>query len=363
MKDKKISILLSSLEFGGAERVMLNLAEAITEKGVTVELVLTRKEGGFLEEAEKRFRVVDLHMKKTYTLPFKLLRYIIASRPNAVISNNWKQSLCACLTRLLFPFFKILVVEHGTPDSSPESKWIFSIIATVFYRAANKVITVSIGVADDIKQCTYGLSDKLEVIYNAIYPPGCAPIKKEKQLNESCLTVITVGTLCARKNHALLLEAFAIVVGRVNAKLVMVSDGELRKKLESQAKHLGIADRVSFVGYHSNPCELMVESDLFVLASNYEGLPTVLIEALYCGLPIVSTDCPHGPREILMNGEYGTLVKVGDAIALADAIVKELSKGRNPVRQQRGAERFLPDRIACQYLSALGFTQRCTARR
>jgi glycosyltransferase involved in cell wall biosynthesis len=100
----------------------------------------------------------------------------------------------------------------------------------------------------------------------------------------------------------------------------------------------------------------LTEADLFVLSSDYEGLGNVLVEALFCGLPIVSTDCPHGPREVLMNGKYGALVRPGDAAALADAIVNELSKEKKPEIQQMGAEIFLPDKIASQYLSCLGFT-------
>jgi len=351
MKDKKISILLSSLALGGTERAMLNLAEAIAKTGITVELLLTRKEGEFLEEAEKKFRVVDLHLNKTYELPFKLLHYIITNRPDAVISNNWKQSLCACLTRLMFPFFKLLVVEHGPPSS-----WVFSFIATLFYPAATRLIAVSTGVADAIEQCTFGLSGKVKVIYNAINPTGYRLIEKEKTFNTNRKKIITVGRLVAEKNHALLLDAFAIAFRRVDAELVLVGAGVLRGELESRAEKLGIKDRVRFVGFHSRPNELLTEADLFVLSSDYEGLGNVLVEALFCGLPIVSTDCPHGPREVLMNGKYGALVRPGDAAALADAIVNELSKEKKPEIQQMGAEIFLPDKIASQYLSCLGFT-------
>jgi glycosyltransferase involved in cell wall biosynthesis len=355
MLGTKISILLSSFSSGGTERAMLNLGSALAGKGVTVEFLLTKKEGEFLEEASQKFKIIDLQLSRTYELPFKLLRYIIVNRPDAVISNNWKQSTCACLARLMFPFFKLLVVEHGSPASNPSGVWFFSIVATVFYRLATKVVGVSTGVVDAIKQHTYGISEKLIVIYNAINSTGYKVIDPEKKSNTGVQTIITVGRLVPEKNQALLLNAFAIVIKRVEAQLVLVGVGPLENQLQKQAETLGVLEHVRFMGFHPRPNELLSESDLFVLTSDYEGLGNVLVEALFCGLPIVSTDCPSGPREVLMNGKYGTLTKMGDTTALAKAIIFALSSRKSPETQQQGAERFLPNKIADQYLSVLGF--------
>jgi glycosyltransferase involved in cell wall biosynthesis len=354
MKQAKISILLPSLAFGGAERVMLNLAQAFAEEGAEVEFVLTKKEGAFLAEAESKFSVIDLKSNRAYKHPFKLLMYVIKNRPNVVISNFWKINLCSCFTRVMFPFFKLLIVEHSPPS---ETYFIpiklYSISVSIFYRFASNIIAVSTGVAVDIKKSSIGLSGKIRVIYNAISPNGDSTCDKQSE-KQSFLRIISVGRLKNEKNFALLLNAFAIVVQSINAKLMIVGDGELQDSLEQQSIELGVSDLVNFVGFHPNPSELLIKSDLFVLSSNSEGLPTVLIEALYCGLPIVSTDCPHGPREILMDGKYGTLVKVGDERALADAIIQRSKMVNNPDTQRKGAERFLPSKIAEQYLSLIG---------
>jgi glycosyltransferase involved in cell wall biosynthesis len=356
MKNKKISILLSSFSSGGTERAMLNLGEAFADKGFNVEFLLAIKEGEFLEQAASRFRIVDLHLNRTYELPFKLLLYVTSNHPFILISNNWKHSLCACLARLFFPFFKLIVVEHGSPTVYPSSKWIFTFVGSIFYRLTTKVVAVSSGVAKGIKQCTFGLSKKVIVIYNAINPDGYKLIEPEKKTNIGSYTVITVGRLVAEKNHNLLFEALAIAILQVDIKLIIIGVGPLEQILKDRAYSLGILDRIQFVGFHPRPHELLSKSDLFVLSSDHEGMGNVLVEALSCGLPIVSTDCPSGPREVLMDGKYGVLVRAGDAIALASAIVSALSCEKSPEIQRKGAERFLPEKIASQYLTILGIS-------
>jgi glycosyltransferase involved in cell wall biosynthesis len=355
MENKKISILLSSFSSGGAERAMLNLGEAFADKGFDVEFLLAINEGEFLELAASRYRIVDLKLNRTYELPFKLFNYVIYNRPFALISNNWKHSLCGCLTRLLFPFFNLIVVEHGSPTiNTISSKIIFYIVGTVFYRLSTRVIAVSTGVADGIRKCTSGLSDKVTVIYNAINSNGYKLISTRKVSTTASRTLITIGRLVQEKNHNLLLEAFAVAVRVVNIRLVIVGVGPLETLLKEKAQILGIQDRVNFVGFHPRPNEFLSESDLFVLTSNHEGMGNVLVEALCCGLPIVSTDCHCGPREVLMDGKYGSLVSVGDVNSLAQAILNKLLEERDPEGQRMGAERFKPSRIADQYLTILG---------
>jgi glycosyltransferase involved in cell wall biosynthesis len=357
LEQSKIAILLPNLMFGGGERVSLALANALTDLGVVVEFVLLRKEGELVEEAEGKFRIVDLRCGSSLGIPFRLLRYVVSNRPHAVISNYWNVNVCACLARMLFPSFKLLVCEHSPPSKTPFIPlFAYRITATLLYRAARKVIAVSIGVADDVRGCTRGLSSSIEVIYNAINPDRY--LYENGRTNRGCSRrkLINVGRLKSQKNQALLLEAFAIVASSVDAELMIVGDGDLRGDLEAQADRLGIADRVQFTGYRSDPGRLMAQADLFVLSSDYEGLPTVLVEALYAGLAIVSTDCPHGPREILMGGEYGVLCDMQDKQSLADAIVKELATVRSPAAQQSGAIRFLPRTAAEHYMRVLGLS-------
>jgi glycosyltransferase involved in cell wall biosynthesis len=165
--------------------------------------------------------------------------------------------------------------------------------------------------------------------------------------------ILTVGSLKDQQNHPLLLRAVA-AVDRPNARLMLLGQGANEAALRMLAVDLGIADRVVFAGFHADPSPFYATANLFSLASDYEGLPTVLIEALSFGLPVVSTDCPSGPTEILQGGRFGRLVPVGDAPALARAMEAAVNA---PVDREalilRAAD-FAPEIAARKYLDLLG---------
>lgn len=348
---QKIALLLPSLKFGGAERVALNLAMALKELGVQVDILLMSSEGEFLSEAKTHFNLIDLECDKTYKLPGKLLEYLIRHRPTVLLSSFWKLNLCSCLARMLFPVFRLLLWEHSPPSKSKNSpKWLYAVSASIAYQLASKVIAVSTGVYDDIASWTFGLRRKLIVIFNPIIPPTPDLLLQHKRGDTN--QVIWVGRLDDPKNPGLLLEAFALLPADCNANLVFVGDGRLRTELEQRCKASGMQARVSFVGFQANPYELMAVSDLLVLSSDREGLGNVIIEAMYCGLRVVSTDCGAGVHDILLDNRYGTIVPPGDKYALAKAIATELRTQHSHQDQMKGAQRFLPSVIVQQFLTA-----------
>jgi glycosyltransferase involved in cell wall biosynthesis len=166
-------------------------------------------------------------------------------------------------------------------------------------------------------------------------------------------TIITIGRLVPQKDQACLLRAFALMAARLDADLVIVGTGSERPALQQLVRQYAIEDRVHFAGHQSNPYPLLARADLFVLSSRFEGMPNVLIEALACGLPVVSTDCPSGPREILADGAYGQLVPVGDAERLARAMERALKSPTEPERQRRRARTFDVADIARRYVDVL----------
>lgn len=349
--EKKIAILLPSLKFGGGERVSLNLAKEIKGLGIAIDILVMSKEGEFLAEAEKEFAVHDLQCNKTYKLPYLLLQYLIRNRPNALISSFWKLNICACLSRLFFPFFKLLLWEHSPPSrTSLSPTWLYALSASLLYQLATKIVSVSDGVREDIRQCTVGLSRKLLRIYNPIFPP--TSFISKRHVNE-IPKVISVGRLELEKNPQLLIEAFALLSEKTEAELLIVGDGSLREYLERLCVTLHIEKKVRFIGFVKNPYEFLINSDLYVMTSTYEGFGNTIAEALYCGLPVVSTDCPVGPRELLEGGMYGTLVPLNDPIALAKAMENELKNRRSPEVQQLAALRFLPETVAKQFLDLI----------
>jgi glycosyltransferase involved in cell wall biosynthesis len=349
---RKIAFILPSLKFGGAERVVINLAKALTEAGAQVEILLMSEQGEFLGEAQSHFNVINLSCDKTYKLPVKLLLYFIKHRPNVLISSFWKLNLCSCVARMLYPSVKLLLWEHSMPSKSKNSpKWLYAISASVFYRFANKVVTVSSGVFNDVTRWTVGLKDKVVVIFNPINPPKQNLLSFRTQRDIQLL--IWVGRLEEPKNPKLMLEAFNLLPLDCKANLLLVGDGGLRQELEERCKELGLQSRVKFWGYHANPYEVMADSDLLVLSSDREGLGNVLVEALFCGLRVVSTNCGEGVKDILHDNYYGTIVPCNDKYALAQAIENELKTPHDPKIQINGAERFLPQVVVKQFLLAM----------
>jgi glycosyltransferase involved in cell wall biosynthesis len=165
--------------------------------------------------------------------------------------------------------------------------------------------------------------------------------------------VLAVGRLVPQKDFATLLRAFSLLRRRCRCRLAILGDGAERAPLESLARQLGLTENVAFCGFVANPYAWMARSRLVVASSKWEGLPTVLIEAMATGTPVVSTDCPSGPREILDGGTFGTLVPVGNAEALADAIAAALGAANDPDRLQRRAQTFSVNSAVDAYLETL----------
>jgi glycosyltransferase involved in cell wall biosynthesis len=212
-------------------------------------------------------------------------------------------------------------------------------------------------VADDSSALGCLKRESVKVIYNPVPLPtreGALENDVQKLWNgRSGWRLITVGTLKTQKNHALLIRAFRRLLESVEATLLILGGGDMFEATAEVARAEGVADRVIMPGATSNPAPYYRSADLFVLSSDWEGLPTVLIEALGFGLPVVSTDCCSGPAEILENGRYGQLVSVGDANALAVAMAEALGAEHDRDALRRRAADFSPERAADQYLSLL----------
>jgi glycosyltransferase involved in cell wall biosynthesis len=165
--------------------------------------------------------------------------------------------------------------------------------------------------------------------------------------------VLGAGRLTAQKDFATLLSAFALAKERQPLRLIILGEGELRDPLQALASELGVAPEVRFPGFVENPYAFMSRSRVFVLSSAWEGFGLVLVEAMACGTPVVSTDCPAGPAEILEGGKYGRLVPVGDAIALAEAILATLAGPIPADVLRRRADDFSLEKIGAEYLRVL----------
>lgn len=358
-----ISILVSDLRGGGAERVMLNLAHEFVRVGHQVEFVLMQARGELLEEAQSSFFVVDLDTPRARNVPLALARYLRRRRPDALLAAMWPLTVIAPVAAHLSRHHcTVLVSEHNSLSVQyrdwGKAHWVaMKASMAVGYRLADRRVGVSAGVAADIATLSGLRSAEFDVIHNPVPP---RPVPTDKAMRDTdllwsgsnCRRILTVGSMKPQKNHPLLLRSFA-QLDRPEARLMFLGNGPEREALLSLAKELGVADRVIFAGFHHDPTPFYITADLFVLSSNYEGFGNVIVEALACGTPVVSTDCPSGPAEILDSGRYGRLVPVDDAKALASAINEALDKPADPDDLKHRAADFAPQIAAKKYLDLL----------
>jgi glycosyltransferase involved in cell wall biosynthesis len=338
----KVVVFMPSLAGGGAEGVTLTLCDGLARQGFDVRLVVGTSAGALSNAIPPGVSIEDLHAPRALAGVGALFRYLRRERPDVVISAISHASIIAAfVVRLGLRRGKLIVMHHNTTSistrHSPRRRdRLVPMLCAVAYRMANRIIAVSHGVAADLARSSHIPIERIQVVPNPIVydrirslaaqdidadvlPGGCAPL------------VIAAGRLETQKGFDVLLRAFAAV--RVPCRLVILGDGPLRGELISMVDELRLTGRVEFPGFIANPYPYFRQASVYVLGSRWEGLPTVLLEALAFRLRIVSTDCPSGPREILSGVEGAELVPVDDHEALAEAIDRAVTAG--PLSQPR----------------------------
>lgn len=359
---------------GGAERVMLNLASALAARGNPLDLVMGRREGHFLEEIPDTVTVVDLAigsprrlLPALWAMPHvawrlgtaaltpkaawllsavpALTAYLNRRRPAALLSALGYPNVAALLARRSGAMpTRVVVSEHNHLSTSAahtrkRHERTFPNLAARLYPAADGIVAVSHGVADDLARTLRLPRSRITTIYNPIFRSEIA-IEAQARPAHTWLApdappvLLGIGKLKPQKDFACLIRAFARVQATRPVRLILLGDGPQREALLALARTLGVADAVALPGFVANPFAYLDRAAAFVLSSAWEGLANVVIEALACGCPVVSTDCPSGPAEILDGGKYGRLVPVGDDAALANAISATLDAppSREPLR-------------------------------
>ncbi len=361
----RIGLFLPSLEGGGAERVMLTLAGELANRGFEVDFLLSEARGPLVEQVPENVRLIDLKRPRVMACLPALVSYLRRERPRVLVSGLnhanlvvlWASSIAGVPTSIVVTVHNTLSRLTGGAHSFTDRA--LPALIRRFYGWSDAIVAVSGGVADDLAATARLPRESIRVIYNPVvtdelFARADQPADHPWMENGGGPVVLGVGALTRQKDFPTLIRAFAGVERPADARLMILGEGPDRPELERLIGELGLGDRVALPGFVGNALALMARSDVFVLSSLYEGLPTVLIEASAVGVPVISTDCKSGPREILDGGRYGKLVPVGDVEALSGAISAVLA---DPAAHRVPAERveqFSPGAVVPQYLHAMG---------
>lgn len=338
----KIAFFLPYLGGGGAETVMLNLLQGMERQDLDVELILGKAWGPHLWKIPDSLKVVDLGSGNWGKTLFSLIQYLKKEQPLALIAAmHYGNEVSILAKRLSGVTTKVVITEHNTFSQAIQStsklrKLLIPFFVKTLYPLADHIVVVSKGAAQDLARSNGFPEERITAIYNpvinsALFEKAQMPVEHPWFQPGELPVILGVGKLERQKDFPTLLHAFAQVHRRHPSRLVILGWGSLQAELEALAQELNIADAVALLGYVENPYAYMARAAVFVLSSAWEGLPTVLIEAMAVGIPVVSTDCPSGPTEILDQGQYGALVPVGDRDGLATAILQVLEESAKPI--------------------------------
>lgn len=364
MQEKKVAIFTPSLRGGGAEKNMLKLANNLVEYGLPVDLVLAQVEGAYLSEVNPKINIVDLKSSRIILSIFPLIKYLRTNQPDVLISVQdhtnivtlWAKKIAQVSTKIVVTVRNTLSL--GAKVSPKLRSRLLPTLIHYFYPWADAIVAVSEGVADDLAQTTNLPRNSISVIYNPIVTPQLLELAQESIdhpwfAQGEPPVILGVGRLTKQKDFPSLIKAFALIAPQCDARLMILGEGKDRPELEALVQSLNLTERVSLPGFMSNSYAYMKKAALFVLSSAWEGLPTVLIEAMAVGTPVVATDCKSGPAEILKQGQYGDLIPVGHVEALAEAMLKNLQQPLSSEVLQNRALDFSGEKSLRQYLDLL----------
>ena len=354
-------VMIRALEGGGAQRDMVLLCNALAAKGVTPTIVTLQGDGPLRSLLDPAIRVIEVPGGKLRYALAGLRRAIRSVAPSVVVSSEAGLNLCALIAVRTLPRRcrpKLVLREVNSPsvaqyrDPYLQNRIAYRILRW-FYRRADRIIALTDGDGRELERVFSVPEEIISVMrVNAVIPPAIVRqlAQWDGESGRERDLIVCVARLSPEKDQRTLLRAMTLMPPERPWRLAIVGDGVERAALETFARDIGLAERVIFAGYTVNPFAWLMRARVAVLPSLQEGLPCVLMEALACGTPVVSTDCSYGPREILQDGRYGTLTPVGDAPAMAAAI--EAALDHTPDRRslmarglnytaERAAERFL----------------------
>lgn len=365
MSQKRVAIFVSFSGQGGVERMITNLAQGMIDAGVAVDMVLIKAKGEHIKAIPSQARIIKLKSKHTFTSLFELVKYLKDDCPDALLAVKHRAIKTAVLARKLAGVSIPLAGRLGTTVSaalegrSAMKKWAWYRSMRKTYLNVDTIVPVSEGVADDVRQITQLPDAQIRVIRNpvitpALYKKAAAALDHPWFAEGQPPVILAAGRLTRQKDFPTLMRAFALAHRQRPCRLLILGEGGDRVPLEQLAQELGIETDVQMPGFVDNPYNYMAQAGLFVLSSRWEGSPNVLTEAMAIGCPVVATDCPSGPVELLDGGRIAPLIEMGDHEAMAAAILKVLAQPMSKQSLQAAVSEYNRDTSALAYLHTLG---------
>lgn len=357
-----IGLFLPDLNAGGAERVMLALAGRFAQRGHKVDLVLLNATGELIDAVPPGVNLEELLRRPIGNRLLAAVaacqgwyRYLSAKRPDAVLSSITGTNLVAALCSILSGRRSRLVLREARNAVQVRGR-LEALAIRMLYPCADSIIAVSKGVAQGLTE-NFGIpTRKISVVPNPIDIDRIRAMARQFVVApspENHPYILAAGRLVTMKDYPLLLKAFQLVrQTHPDTHLVILGEGPERQALERMIQDLGLQEHVHLPGHIDNPYPYFSHARVFALSSRSEGMPNVLLEALAFRLPVVATDCPSGPREILQDGLLGELCPVGDWVALARSIETQLQKCTN-TEVIPSVMAYAIDTVVDQYLAQL----------
>ncbi len=356
---KRIALFINSLQKGGSERVMVNLAGYFHGQGYDVILITQYRRDEEYELSPKIRRIYSepepeeftKSRLKNFIIRFERLRNIWKQyKPDIILSFLGKNNLMAIATASFLPC-RVAVSVRGEPTMEYDSR-LMRLLAKLMFRFADGVILQTARAREFFPKA---VRKKSVILKNPLNPAFVGRERLARRDN----VIVAAGRLDDNKNHAMLIHAFSRIAGEYpEMRLVIYGEGELRGQLTQLIAEKGLEDRIELPGSIDDIAEAVGRARIFTLTSNTEGMPNSVIEAMVLGTPVIATDCPcGGPASLIENGENGILVPVGDAYALADAMRKILSDKELELKLGENAAKLSdeldPERVCAQWLEYL----------
>jgi len=358
---RRFAFFAPNLGGGGAQRVIVNLTRGFLDLGAGVDLVVTDAGGPLRDEVPEEVRLFDLGTGGVMAGLPRLARYLRRERPDAMLSTMSHCNVAAIMARSMSGVRLPLAIREANTltyrrfrSPSLRERLVFHLMMTLYSRA-DIVVANSADTASDLVTAGIAGEDEVTVIHNPVVSPALIAKQAETAghpwMEETGVPVIAgVGRLHPQKDYGTMIRALGILRESREARLVILGEGPERETLLRLIRELRLDESVDMPGFVPNPHPFISKASVLALSSRWEGFGNVLVEALAAGTPVVSTDCPGGPSEILEFGRYGALVPVEDPEAMAEAIAGAIDDPPDPGLLKRRAEDFTIEAVSRLYM-------------